>query len=121
MDKICGTSVQIDVTLNGWRLSDESVLAESTIQAPSEVEDRPEHAKLNEGPESLRSHSAHDCGSNSLVPGDRENGFSSDEEDEGKRTSAAVKVFEACIVENDKDSGVNELADKDGDHGVVGL
>ena len=34
---------------------------------------------------------------------------------------AAVKVFEACVVEHDKDSGVNELTNEDSDHSVVGL
>lgn len=121
MNEILGTSVTIDVTLDGWHLSDKGIGAKSTIQAPSEVDDRIEHDKLNEGPESLRSHSAHDSGTNSLVPRNREIGFSSDEEDERKRTSAAVEVFKARIVENDEDGGVDELAYENGDHGVVGL
>merc|ERR1719272_2643436 len=121
MDQVFGAGVRIDISLNGEGLRIESVRTEASIQAPREVQDEVEHAELNQGPDGLGGHRAHDGRAHNLVPDDVEIGLSSDEEDKRKGSGSVIEILEAGVVEDDQDGSVNELADKDGDHSIVGL
>lgn len=121
MDKVLRAGVGVYISLNGGRSCDESVATKPPVEAPREVDDGVEHDELNEGPEGLTGHGSHDCRADSLVPGYTEISLDSYEEDQGEGTITTVEILEVSVVEYDKYGRVNELADENGDHGVVGL
>lgn len=88
---------------------------------PAQVHDAVEHAEFDKRPDSLRGHRAHNGRSYGLVPCHTEIGLSTDGEDKGQGAITTIEVLEGGIVQHDQHSGVNELANEDGDHSVVSL
>ena len=53
VNQVLGSSVQIDVGLYRRSFGDEGIASEAAVQAPGEINDRVEHAELDQRPQSL--------------------------------------------------------------------